>query len=159
MSSSDRSLWTFVGKLTSIATASGCWKFFKRRIFIFFLQNSIIMDLDPSPFLGFVNRIFEESLQIDIFLTPRGKVEPDNMRLNHIENRFHAWFYVNQRFSKRNLTGYIENLTGNIFAKPIYLIYRFTFWPIIVYLWFCMFPKSNGWFLVFLKIRSKWKPC
>jgi len=37
------------------------------------------------------------------FLTPRKIVEPHNMRLNLIENRFHAKFYVNQLFRKRNL--------------------------------------------------------
>ena len=51
------------------------------------------------------------------FLAPRGKVEPHNMRLNHIENRFHAKFYVNHIFRKRNLIGYIKNLIGNIFEK------------------------------------------
>jgi len=51
------------------------------------------------------------------FLTPRDIVEPHNMRLNHIENRFHAKFYVNQLFRKRNLIGCIKNLIGNIYEK------------------------------------------
>ena len=56
------------------------------------------------------------------FLAPRGKVEPHNMRLNHIENKFHVKFYVNQLFRrrlfrKRNLIGYIKNLIGNIYEK------------------------------------------
>jgi len=51
------------------------------------------------------------------FLTPRGEVEPHNMRLNHIENRFHAKFYVNPLFRTRNIIGYIKNLIGNIYEK------------------------------------------
>ena len=51
------------------------------------------------------------------FLTQRDIVEPHNMRLNHIENRFHAKFYVSQLFRKRNLIGYFENLIGNIYEK------------------------------------------
>jgi len=51
------------------------------------------------------------------FLTPGGKVEPHNMRLNKIENRIHAKFYVNQIFRKRNLIGYNKYLIGNIYEK------------------------------------------
>jgi len=51
------------------------------------------------------------------FLTSRKIVEPHNMRLNLIENRFHAKFYLNQLFRKRNLIGYIKNLIGNIYEK------------------------------------------
>ena len=51
------------------------------------------------------------------FLTLRDIVEPHNMRLNYIENRLHAKFYVNQLFRKRNLIGCIKNLIGNIYEK------------------------------------------
>jgi len=51
------------------------------------------------------------------FLTPRDIVEPHIMRLNHIENWFHAKFYVNQLFREKNLIGYIKNLIGNIYEK------------------------------------------
>ena len=51
------------------------------------------------------------------FLTPSEIVEPHNMRLNLIENRFHTKFYVNQLFRKRNLIGYIKNIIGNIYEK------------------------------------------
>ena len=101
----------------SMGITFGRWKFFKRRNLIYFWQNSIKKDLNPSPFLWFVNRIFEESLQNRPFLTQRDIVEPHNMRLNHIENKFHAKFYVNQLFRKRNLIGYIKNLIGNIYEK------------------------------------------
>ena len=50
-------------------------------------------------------------------LTPSEIVEPHNMRLNLIENRFHAKFYVNKLFRKTNLIGYIKNLIGNIYEK------------------------------------------
>ena len=33
---------------------------------------------------------------------------------------------------KINLIGYIKNLIGNIYEKSIYLIFRITYWPIIV---------------------------
>jgi len=51
------------------------------------------------------------------FLTLRDIVESHNTRLNHIENRFHAKFYVNKLFRNRNLIGYIKNLLGNIYEK------------------------------------------
>jgi len=51
------------------------------------------------------------------FLTTRDIVEPHNMRLNHIESRFHAKFYVSQLFRKRNLIGYFKNLIGNIYEE------------------------------------------
>ena len=117
MSSSDRSLWTLVGKLTSIATSFGYWKFFQTKNSYILFAKFDYKGSRPVTFFWFVNRIFEESLQIDIFLTPRGNVEAHNMRLNHIENMFHAKFYINQLFRKRNLIGYIKNLIGNIYEK------------------------------------------
>ena len=42
-----------------------------------------------------------------VFLTPRGKVEPHYMRLNLIGKSSHAKLYVNRRFGKINLIGYI----------------------------------------------------
>ena len=61
------------------------------------------------------------------FLTPRDIVDPHRMRLNHIENRLHAKFYVNKLFRKRNLIGYIKNFIGKFMKKHIYLIFRKTY--------------------------------
>ena len=67
-------------------------------LYFFFILDS--NNLKGKPTFG---RIVPNRL----ILKPRGKSEPHNMILNHIEKRFHAKFYVNQRFSKRNVIRYI----------------------------------------------------